>query len=226
MLTVFFRYTCFQGLVVIHWILFYCSWFWNSTWQIPSYTHFLFFHPPHFCTKHWHSGVWRKAAGRKESVASCGRVEAWQFLGWNSNEWPCSFLLPSLSCPPICAGGVGYEGSLVGVFVRRGAILPSRSLPSTTLQQWWDCAACVFVLSLWGVKVLLSFPSSPCLYPTCKTFPSSNISPGNRGARTRGLMERAAASLCVPCQPGWHAWASGIEKAVDIFTGNFSFFSF
>ncbi len=105
---------------------FYFSWFWNSTWQIPSYTHFLSFHPPHFCTKHWHSGVWRKLTGRKGSAASCGGVEAWQFLGWNSNEWPCSFLLPSMGCPPSELEGVGYEGSMVRVCMcRRGGRVPS-----------------------------------------------------------------------------------------------------
>lgn len=36
--------------------------------------------------------------GRKGSVASCGGLEAWHFLGWNSNEWPCSFCLPLMCC--------------------------------------------------------------------------------------------------------------------------------
>lgn len=102
---------------------FYFSWFWTSTWQIQRYTHFLSFHPPHFCTKHWHSAVWRKPAGRKGSVSSCGGVEAWQFLGWNSNERPCSFLLPSNGFPPPELEAWVYEGSVLGVCM--GGRVPS-----------------------------------------------------------------------------------------------------
>lgn len=35
-------------------------------------------------------------------------------------------------------------------------------------------------------------------------------------------MERAAASLGAPGQPGWHALTNGFEKAVDIYTGTCS----
>lgn len=119
--------------------IFYFSWFWNRTWHIPSYTLFLSFHSPHFCTKHWHSGVWRKPAGRKGSVASCGGAEAWQFLGWKSNERPCSFLFPSTGCPPTELEVWAYEGSTMGLCAcgggGGGTILPSQTLPSTTLQQ-------------------------------------------------------------------------------------------
>lgn len=130
-----------------------------------------------FCTRHWHRGVWRKPARRKASVvASCGGAEAWQFLGlkW---QWKALFFSVSLNwLPSIRAGGVVASEPCGGSVCTWGdAILPSWLLPSSTLQQWWDCVACVFVLSLCGGKFLLSFPSSPCLYPPCNTFPSLKI---------------------------------------------------
>lgn len=161
------------------------------------------------------------------------RVSSQLWWGWGlavpgvNQQWMALFFSVTLNgLPSIWAGGVGYEGSTAGVCMCTGwgggAILPSRSLPSKTFQQWWDCVACVFVLSLWGGKVLLSFPSSPCLYPHATLFLHRTYHL-SQDASTRRLMDRAAASLGAPLQPGWHAWTTGYEKAVDIFTGNFLF---
>lgn len=102
---------------------------------------------PHhtFCTKHSHSGVWRKPKGRKGSVASCGGVEAWQVLGWNSNERPCSFLLHSMGCPP----------SELGVWVARAA-----------RWGWWG-ASCRH-----GVCQVQHYNSSGIVWRVCLFCPS------------------------------------------------------
>lgn len=128
---------------------FHFSWFWNSTWQIPNYTHFLSFHPPHCCTKHWHSGVCSKPKERKGSAASCGEVEAWQFLGWSSNERPCSSLLTWMGCPP----------SELEVWAMRAV--------------WWECT-CVCVCGGGGVPScrhrvcqVQHYNSSGIVWPVC-----------------------------------------------------------
>ena len=97
------RYICFQFLL-----------FWNSTWQIQSYTHFLSSHPPHFWTKHWHSGAWCKPAGRK-------RVSSQLWWGWGlavpgvKQQWKTLFFSVTLNgLPSIQAGGVGLWGQYGG----------------------------------------------------------------------------------------------------------------
>ena len=103
------------------------SWFWKSTWQIQWYTHVLPFHTPYFCTKHWHSGVWRKPAGRKGSASSCGGAEAWQFLGWRAMKDLVLFCYPhwaalhlSSSCGFMravcweCVCGGGFHPAVTG----------------------------------------------------------------------------------------------------------------
>lgn len=99
---------------------FYFRWFWNRTWQIQSYTHFLSFHLPHFCTKHWHSSVWRKPA-REERVSS----QLW--WGWGlavpgvKQQWKTLFFSVTLNgLPSIRAGGVGLWGQYGGVCMCMG----------------------------------------------------------------------------------------------------------
>lgn len=123
-----------------------------------------------FCTKRWHSGVWRKPAGRKGSVASCGGAEAWQFLGWNSNEWPCSFLLASTGCPPFELEVWVYEGSMGGVCMCGWGCHPvvteSAKYNITTVVGLCGLGVCLFPQRK---KSPPSSPSSSCLFSVCNT---------------------------------------------------------
>lgn len=192
LLTVFLRYVCFQGLIVTNLSLFIFSWFWNNTWQIPSYTHFLSFHPLHFCTKHWHSGLWRKPKERKGSVASCGGVEAWQFLGWNSNERPCSFLLPWMGCPPsklevwamravrwecVCAEGGCHP-----------AVTESAKYNITTVVGLCGLCVCSVPLRRKGLALPSVFPLSKRNTQHFSFIEDLTCLSENRGASSQGLM--------------------------------------
>ena len=132
----FLRNICFQGLILTNLSLFILASFGTAHDKSQA--------APTFCPSIHHTfapnidtaACDANLQSRKGSVASCGRVEAWQFLRWNSNEWPCSFPLPSMGCPPCELKVWASRGQYVGsVYALGGAILPSRSLPSTTLQQ-------------------------------------------------------------------------------------------
>lgn len=116
--------------------LLYFVCFWNSAWYIPGYMQFSLFLPTTFL--HIDAVMCdANLQGRKGSLASCGGVEAWQFLGWKQ-QWMALFysVAPNI-LPSIWAGGLGCEGGTVGVCMCSGkcSILPSRSPPSTTLQK-------------------------------------------------------------------------------------------
>lgn len=155
--------------------------------------------------------------GRKGSVASCGGVEAWHFLGWNSNEWPCSFRLPLMCCPL----------SELEVWDARAVqwecVCAVRSVPScrhavrqvqyykSSVTVWPVCLFCSseeerscnpFYLPLVSIRQATLF-----LHWT------SHLFKWKPGASAQRLMKRAAASLGAPCQPGWHALTTGFEKA-------------
>lgn len=123
---------------------FYFSYFWKSTRQIPSYTHFLSVNAPNTLYQALTQRCMTQTC-REEGVNS----QLW--WGWGlavpgvKQQWKALFFSVNLNgLPSIWAGGVDLWGSMVGVRIKGGAILPSQSLPSTTLQQYWDCAVCVF----------------------------------------------------------------------------------
>lgn len=110
LLPVFLTCVCFQGLIVTNFTRFILASFGTAHDNSKTTPTFCPSRHQTFCTKHWHSGVWRKPAARKGSVASCGGVEAWQFLGWTSNERALFFSVALNRLPSMWVGGVGLWG--------------------------------------------------------------------------------------------------------------------
>lgn len=184
---------------------FHFSWFWNRTWQILSYALFLSFHPPHVCTKHWHSKCVTQTC-REERVSS----QLW--WGWGlavpgvKQQWKTSFFSVSLNgllsnfwrCGPMRPVQCEYMRVVVGG-VRWGegchpAITDSAKYNITTVVGLCDLCVCSVRKRRKGPAptslLLLLLPDTQHFtfirHLTCLS--------GHQGASTRGLMERAAAA--------------------------------
>ncbi len=126
--------------------------------------------------------------------------------------------------PSIWAGGVGYEGSVVGACMCEG--VPSCRHAVCQVQHynsgWIVWPACLFCPSkeerscapfhLRLVSLTDMQHSSSIQHLTCLS--------GNQGVRAQRLMKRAAASLGAPL-PTMLAWTTAFEGVVDILTADF-----